>query len=221
VADGCGQRGRHADHVEIHGEARGLHACDEIGEAGHVVDGVQWRRSLLRGAQRLHGGPQLGERLGRGGRYLIQGRGLALAGLTLAARSGRSLDVDGHQRMPDDVVDFVGQREALLVEAMLRRGLALACRVLGQRAAELLPGAKCLAGEESAQHQRRVGDDVDWADSGAGDEHCGSHDRRHQRTHHQGPGPASLEPHREHQQHGDADRSPVRVEDGKARQQQR
>jgi len=96
VADGCGQRGRHADHVEIYGEARGLHARDEVGQAGQILDGVKRGRSLLRSAQRPHGGPQLGERLGRGGRYLIQCGGLGMAGLTFAARSGGSLDVDGH-----------------------------------------------------------------------------------------------------------------------------
>ncbi len=94
-------------------------------------------------------------------------------------RGGRGSHVDGHQCVPDDVVELVGQSEALLVEAVLRGRFAGVRSFLGERALERLAGAQCLAREQGAQHQRDVGNDVRGAGSLASDEHGSGDDQRH------------------------------------------
>src|SRR6185312_3685596 len=56
VADARGQRGRHSGHFEVDVEAAGLDAGDQVGEAGHVLDGMQRDRPVLCGAQGFQGG---------------------------------------------------------------------------------------------------------------------------------------------------------------------
>ncbi len=183
---------------------------------------MQRGRPVLRGAQRLQRGPQLGERLGGDGRDLVERGGpVGRAALARTARGGGSPHVDGHQRVPDDVVQLVRERQPLGVETVLRRRLAGADGFIGERPLQCLAGPQRLPAQQRPEHQRHIRDEIDRAVSLAGEHHRDGDEQRHDGADKQRSGPAALKPDSEHQQHGDADRGPVRVRHGQARQQQR
>lgn len=65
---------------------------------------------------------QFGQCLGRGrGDLLQRGQPVTAAGFARPSGGGRGADVDRYQRVPNRVVQLVGQREPLGVETVLRR----------------------------------------------------------------------------------------------------
>jgi hypothetical protein len=89
VADGDREGDRDSSHLEVNGQARVLHAGDQVGQVAQVLERVERRRPVVLSAQCLQRGPQLSKGSGGGGRYLIQRGGpVGATAFVLTARGG-------------------------------------------------------------------------------------------------------------------------------------
>jgi len=112
------------------------------------------------------------------------------AALARAARGGGGLHVDGHQRVPDDVVQLVRQRPA----ARRRNGAVRPPRWRGplpRRAPAAGPGGPQRVPASSAPSTSDIyGDEIDRAVSLAGEHHRHGDEQRHDGADKQRSGPA-------------------------------